>query len=85
MQHPDKHHSPGATPRKRGWRSPLRREIALALALKLALLIGIKMMFFSQPVSKQEAAARIGVMIDGGSAAAASGSPSPHTDGTEQK
>ncbi|MBK9616022.1 MAG: hypothetical protein IPO35_11110 [Uliginosibacterium sp.] len=39
-----------------GRRLPLWQEIALALLLKLALLIGIKLMFFSHPVSKHDAA-----------------------------
>lgn len=67
-------------PRRNAWRSPLKREIALALLLKLALLMGIKMMFFSHPVSKQESAARLSAMIDGTGATMPSPSPSPNTE-----
>ncbi|GAB4063590.1 cytochrome oxidase putative small subunit CydP [Uliginosibacterium sediminicola] len=73
----------GKPPRK-AWRSPLRREIVLTLVLKLAVLILIKMMFFSHPASKQESAARLGALIDGG-AAPATPSPSIETHKTEQK
>lgn len=72
-----------APARRKAWRSPLKREIALALLIKLALLMGIKAMFFSHPVGKQEAALRLGSMIDGASA----GHPpaSQPSDKTEQK
>lgn len=50
-------------------RHPLWQEIAVALLLKLALLIGIKWLFFSQPLSKSDAAARLGTMIAGDSPA----------------
>ncbi|MBS1207942.1 MAG: hypothetical protein H6R19_340 [Proteobacteria bacterium] len=81
----DLHSEGGATvPRRKAWRSPLKREIALALLLKLVLLMGIKMMFFSHPVDKQEAAQRLGAMIDGGSAPATPASLQL-TDKTEQK
>lgn len=81
----DLHSGGDNTPaRRRLWRSPLKREIALALLLKLALLMGIKTMFFSQPVGKQEAARRIGVMFDG-QAAAATPAASHLNDQTEQK
>lgn len=56
--------SPARSPRE-GGRSPFRREIALTLLLKLVLLIAIKALFFSHPVSKQESAARLGAVIDG--------------------
>lgn len=75
-------HSP---PRRNRWRSPLKREIALALLLKLALLMGIKTMFFSHPIGKQEAAQRLSAMIDGNGVAAESSPPSYHFDKTEQK
>lgn len=69
--------------RGKWWRSPLKREIALALLIKLALLIAIKTVFFSHPLAKQEAAARLGAMIDSASPDYANAHPSPHTDKME--
>lgn len=69
--------------RRRAWRTPLAREIALALLIKLVLLMGIRSLFFSHPIGKQEVARRLEQMIDGGSKAA---SNAPHSlNGTEQK
>jgi hypothetical protein len=64
---------------RRGLRWPLWCEITLALLLKLALLMALKMAFFSHPLSKQDAAARLGAMIDGGAAASvAAPTNTPH-------
>ncbi|MFN3397975.1 MAG: cytochrome oxidase putative small subunit CydP [Sulfurimicrobium sp.] len=35
---------------KRLWRRPLARELIVVLVVKLALIIGIKLVFFSDPV-----------------------------------
>ena len=68
-----------------GRRLPLWQEIALALLLKLALLIGIKLMFFSHPVSKHDAAARLNTVIAGEGAMPASPSHSATQHKPESK
>lgn len=69
--------------RRRAWRTPLVREIAFALLIKLVLLMGIRSLFFSHPIGKQEAARRLEQMIDGGSTVSPSAPLS--SNGTEQK
>jgi len=53
-------------------RPNLKREIVLVLLLKLALIMIIKQVFFSHPLSKADAAANLQAMIDAPATTAAS-------------
>lgn len=46
-------------------RKSLRREIVIVLLIKLALIMGIKMVFFSHPLSQQETQQRLDAMLTG--------------------
>lgn len=53
---------------RRFWgRKSLRREIVIVLLIKLALIMGIKMAFFSHPLSQQETQNRLENMLAGSS------------------
>lgn len=41
------------------WRLPLVRELAVVLAIKLALLLGIRAIWFDQPTVPENGAARV--------------------------
>ncbi|WP_018610351.1 cytochrome oxidase putative small subunit CydP [Uliginosibacterium gangwonense] len=63
--------SPSLPLPQQGKRRPnLKREIVLVLLLKLALIMIIKQVFFSHPLSKADAAAHLQAMIDAPVAAA---------------
>lgn len=41
------------------WRIPLVRELSIILAIKLAILIGIKIMWFNEPVVPENGSERV--------------------------
>jgi len=49
-------------------RRSLRREIVIVLMIKLVLIMGIKMAFFSHPLSQQETQVQLENMLAGSSA-----------------
>ena len=50
---------------RREGKKSLRREIAIVLLIKLALIRGIKMAFFSHPMSQQETQSRLENLLAG--------------------
>lgn len=48
---------------KRIWESPLRRDIAIALAIKAVLLLGLWYAFFRQPLDDRLTAEQVGAAI----------------------
>lgn len=62
----------------------LRREIIIVLLIKLALIMGIKMVFFSHPLSKQETQNRLEDMLAGSAQTAQSPTSTvSHSNSTE--
>ncbi|MDD5176812.1 MAG: hypothetical protein PHQ05_10360 [Sterolibacterium sp.] len=62
----------------------LRREIALALAVKIALVVAIKLIFFSDPPSKTEVATRVAERLVGGAQATTEFQPQRATQELEK-
>lgn len=80
MQTPSTEPASGSAAKRR---PSLTREIVLVLLIKLALIMIIKQVFFSHPMSKAERAAHLQAMIDQPTATASpTHSPTTHPAGS---